>query len=66
MAERRKKLKKWIKNKNKMLDSGHCWLLDCNVIVIYKTLCLDVAQGQMNVVPNETQTHSCNFASLAC
>ena len=31
-------------------------------IVIYKALCFDVAQGRMN----ETRTHSCRFASLAC
>ena len=35
-------------------------------IVIYKALCFDVVQGQMNGVPNETRTHSCRFASLAC
>ena len=34
--------------------------------VIYKALCFDVAQGQMNGAPNETRTHSCRFASLAC
>ena len=28
--------------------------------------CLDMAQGHMNEAPNETQTHSCKFASLAC
>ena len=35
-------------------------------IVIYKALCFDVAQGRMKGVPNETRTHSCRFASLAC
>ena len=35
-------------------------------IVIYKALCFDVAQGRMNGAPNETRTHSCRFASLAC
>ena len=34
--------------------------------VIYKALCFDVAQGRMNGAPNETRTHSCRFASLAC
>ena len=34
--------------------------------VIYEALCFDVAQGRMNGVPNETRTHSCRFASLAC
>ena len=36
------------------------------ITVIYKALCFDVAQGQMNGAPNETRTHSCRFASLAC
>ena len=35
-------------------------------IVIYKALCFDMAQGQMNGAPNENQTHSWRFASLAC
>ena len=35
-------------------------------IVIYEALCFDVAQGRMNGVPNETRTHSCRCASLAC
>ena len=39
------------------------WQL-CNVI--YKALCFDVAQGRMNGAPNETRTHSCRSASLAC
>ena len=34
--------------------------------VIYKAFCFDVAQGRMNGAPNETRTHSCRFASLAC
>ena len=36
------------------------------VIVIYKALCFDAAQGRMNGAPNEARTHSCRFASLAC
>ena len=36
------------------------------VYVIYKALCFDVAQGRMNGAPNETRTHSCRSASLAC
>ena len=36
------------------------------VVVIYEALCFDVAQGRMNGVPNETRTHLCRFASLAC
>ena len=35
-------------------------------IVVHKTLCFDVAPGRMNVAPNETRTHSCRFAGLAC
>ena len=35
-------------------------------LVIYKALCFNVAQGRMNGAPNETRTHSCRFASLAC
>ena len=35
-------------------------------VVIYEALCFDVAQGRMNGAPNETRTHSCRFASLAC
>ena len=41
----------------------------CNkniVSVIYEAVCFDVAQDQMNGEPNETRTHSCRFASLAC
>ena len=34
-------------------------------VLIYKALCFDMAQGRMNGAPNETQTHSCRFASLA-
>ena len=33
------------------------------IVVIYKALCFDVAQGQMNGAPNETRTHSCRFAN---
>ena len=36
------------------------------LVVIYKALCFDVTQGRMNGAPNETRTHSCRFASLAC
>ena len=35
-------------------------------IVIYKALCFDMAPGRMNGAPNETRTHLCRFASLAC
>ena len=35
-------------------------------LVIYKALYFNVAQGRMNGAPNETQTHSCRFDSLAC
>ena len=35
-------------------------------LVIYKALCFDMAQGRINGAPNETRTHSCRFASLAC
>ena len=38
----------------------------CLLEVIYKALCFDVAQGRMNGAPNETRTHLCRFASLAC
>ena len=34
--------------------------------VIYEAPFFDVAQGQTNEAPNETRTHSCKFASLAC
>ena len=34
--------------------------------LIYKALCFDVVQDRMNGATNETQTHSCRFASLAC
>ena len=36
------------------------------VVIIYEGLYFDLAQGQMNGAPNETQTHSCRFASLTC
>ena len=35
-------------------------------VVIYESFCLDVAQGHMNGASNETQTHLCHFACLAC
>ena len=35
-------------------------------VVIYKAFCIHVAQGHINGAPNETLTHSCRFASLAC
>ena len=28
------------------------------------SFCIDVAQGHMNGASNETQTHTCKFASL--
>ena len=37
-----------------------------SAIVIYKALCFNVVLGRMNGAPNETRTHSCRFASLAC
>ena len=37
-----------------------------STVVIYYAFCLDVAQGHMNGAPNETRTHPCRFASLAC
>ena len=40
--------------------------LPTSTVVIYKALCFDVAQGRMNGAPNETRTHTCRFASLAC
>ena len=36
------------------------------VVVIYEALCFDVAQSRKNGAPNETWTHSCSFANLAC
>ena len=33
---------------------------------LQSSFCFDVAQGRMNGAPNETRTHSCRFASLAC
>ena len=39
-------------------------VLTC-IVVIYKALCVNVAQGRMNGAPNKTQTHSCRFASLS-
>ena len=37
-------------------------ITDGNLLRFY----LDVAQGHMKGAPNETQTHSCRFASRAC
>ena len=37
-----------------------------NILEIYKTFCLDMAQGLTNGAPNETQNYSCRFARLAC
>ena len=34
------------------------------MMVIYKALCFDVAQGRMKGAPNETRTHSSRFASI--
>ena len=36
------------------------------MVIIYKGLCFDLAQGQMNGAPNETHTHLCRFANLVC
>ena len=35
-------------------------------VVIYKAFCLNVAEGRMNRVPNETWTHLWRLASQAC
>ena len=35
-------------------------------VVIYLAFCLDLAQGHMKGIPNETRTHSCRFASRDC
>ena len=43
-----------------------CIGTDLLYVVIHKAICFDVAQGRMNGAPNETRTHSCRFASLAC
>ena len=51
----------WILNYPNFILTLIYWLL-----VIYKALCFDVAQGRMNRAPNETRTHSCRFASQAC
>ena len=52
---------------------GWCTCKKCYIICIIRicysnllSFCLDVAQGCMNGAPNETQTHSCRFGSLAC
>ena len=50
---------KWMKHFKNNFMKGNC-------ILIYKALSFDVAQGRMNGAPNETRTHSCWFASLAC
>ena len=47
------------------LRIGHT-RFNTRLYVIYKALCFDVAQGRMNGAPNETRTHSCRSASLAC
>ena len=54
--------------KNVMHTNVYFLLYMCSsaYIVIYKARCFDVAQGRMNGVPNETRTHSCRFAGLAC
>ena len=41
------------------------YLLRVNISNL-QSFCLDVTQGHMNEAPNETRTHSCRFASLAC
>ena len=48
---------------NELLNDDHQKTIP---VVIYEALCFNVAQGQMNGAPNETRTHSCRFASLAC
>ena len=35
-------------------------------VVIYKAFYLDMTQGRMYGVLNETRTHLCRFASQAC
>ena len=35
------------------------------IVTIYEAFGLDVAQGNINGVPNETRTHSWRFVSLA-
>ena len=42
------------------------WSWTRTLAVIYKPFCLDVADGYINGAPNETRTHLCRFASLAC
>ena len=46
------------------MEGSNYWGYGYNVI--YKAFCFDVGQGRMNGAPNETRTHSCRFASLAC
>ena len=52
----------------KCCQNMHMYVCICIYIciLIYKALCFDMAQGRMNGAPNETRTHSCRFASLAC
>ena len=47
-------------------NNTHIKLSPVYSTVIYEALCFDVAQGRLNGAPNETQTHSCWFASQAC
>ena len=52
---------------NKNWDSLKYWMIQVQkYVVIYWVFYLEVAQGRMNGAPNETWTHSCRFASLAC
>ena len=60
-------------NNNQQQKKSNCKIVDFAVLadhriklVIYEAFCFDAAQGRMNGVPNETRTHSCRFASLAC
>ena len=50
---------------NNAVNNLHSTYLWFRLFVIYYTFCLDVADGRMNGVPNETRTHSCRFVSLA-
>ena len=43
-------------------QTGDISTLDGNLL----SFCLDVAQGYMKGVPNETRTHSCRIASQSC
>ena len=53
---------------NKGAHTKNVWkLIVCTSYVeIYEGFWLDVAQGHMNGVSNETRTHTWTFASLAC